>query len=215
MDDWYNNEQKSAEDIHQILSVINYIHKAGIVHRDITPENILLDTKGENAILKLVDFGSATYFTKGQNLTPKETYGTVYYIAPEVLGNNYNEKCDIWSVGVILFILLSGSPPFNGENDNAIKDNVKKGEYKMEDGWELVSTEAKSFIKKLLQKDLSLRYSAEEALQDPWLIHNRTKSNLNLPNLTFSLDNLKNFRAGKKLQEATLQFIINYMASKE
>ena len=105
------------------------------------------------------------------------TATTVYYIAPEVLdSNHYNEKCDIWSIGVILFMLLSGSPPFNGKDDEDIRNNIKKGEYKMDSlDWKLVSAEAKSFLEKLLQKDPIQRYSAEKALQDPWLIHNRTK----------------------------------------
>jgi len=104
-----------------------------------------------------VDFSSATKFKQGENLkvNPKEMHGTattVYYIAPEVLdSNHYNEKCDIWSIGVILFMLLSGSPPFNGKDDEDIRNNIKKGEYKMDSlDWKLVSAEAKSFLEKLL-----------------------------------------------------------------
>jgi len=96
----------------QVLSCINYCHQRNIVHRDLKPENILLEANREFDQIKIIDFGTSLVYDANRNLDEK--LGTPYYIAPEVINKNYNEKCDIWSCGVIVFILLSGMPPFNG-----------------------------------------------------------------------------------------------------
>ena len=99
----------------QLLSAVVYCHKHKIVHRDIKTENLLFESKKENAVVKVIDWGTATEFDPKRMMTKK--HGTPYYIAPEVLKGSYNEKCDVWSCGVILYILLCGYPPFNGKND--------------------------------------------------------------------------------------------------
>jgi calcium-dependent protein kinase len=109
------NEQEAAWVMKQLMSAINYIHTNNIVHRDLKPENILLDTK-KNNIIKIIDWGTARFFEKNKKMN--KVSGTPYYIAPEVLFEKYDEKCDIWSCGVIMYILLCGYPPFNGETDN-------------------------------------------------------------------------------------------------
>ena len=99
-----------------MLSTINYFHAKSIVHRDLKPENLLLDKEsGTDTKITIIDFGTSIAFEKNVKLSQK--YGTPYYIAPEVLKKSYDEKCDLWSCGVILFILLCGYPPFNGAND--------------------------------------------------------------------------------------------------
>jgi calcium-dependent protein kinase len=93
-----------------------YCHSNGIVHRDLKPENILFDSNKDNPTLKIIDFGcSAKLNRNGEKLNRR--IGTPFYVAPEVLAANYNEKCDIWSIGVILYILLCGYPPFSGKNE--------------------------------------------------------------------------------------------------
>jgi calcium-dependent protein kinase len=99
----------------QVLSAINYCHSKNIVHRDLKPENLLLDKDELNPKIKIIDFGTSQTYKKDQHMSQK--FGTPYYIAPEVLKKKYTEKCDIWSIGVILYILLCGYPPFNGAND--------------------------------------------------------------------------------------------------
>lgn len=113
-------ENMAAEIIRQILSAVVYCHSHRIVHRDLKPENLLLEcsnkTFDEGNIVKVIDFGtSVEHLNPGEKL--KARLGTAYYIAPEVLRGEYDEKCDVWSCGVILYIFLCGYPPFNGEND--------------------------------------------------------------------------------------------------
>lgn len=137
------------------------------MHRDLKPENILLDSKhGYN--VKLIDFGTSATLDKHNKMT--NTYGTAYYIAPEVILSNYTEKCDLWSVGVILYILLAGKPPFDGNNDKEIIKKVRLGVFDLNaPELEEVSPEGKLMIKQLLTTDPNRRMSADEALAHPWI----------------------------------------------
>ncbi len=122
------SEEMAADIISQLLSAIVYCHERKIVHRDLKPENILIDSVTDSKIvIKVIDFGTAETFTPTSKL--RSTMGTPYYIAPEVLMKSYNEKCDVWSCGVILYILLSGTPPFNGATDEDIMRAVKKTKF--------------------------------------------------------------------------------------
>ena len=146
----------------QLLSAVTYCHQKNIVHRDLKPENLLIIKPGEYDI-KVIDFGLSRSFEKHKTMYNRA--GTPFYIAPEVLKKKYNEKCDVWSCGVILYILLSGNPPFNGKNDEAIFESINIG-YCSFAGveWKNVSNDAKMFIKKLLNVNPDLRMSASEAL---------------------------------------------------
>lgn len=138
-----------------------------VVHRDLKPENLLLD-KGEDPKITIIDFGTSAVFDSNKKMSQK--FGTPYYIAPEVLKKNYDEKCDLWSIGVILYILLCGYPPFNGANDKQIIEAVLKGKftldgnlyshYNSEPEWDEVSEEAKDLVRKLLTFDPAKRISA-------------------------------------------------------
>ena len=135
------------------------------MHRDLKPENVLID-KEQNNCIKIIDFGTSI---KHDDQVLTNTHGTSYYIAPEVLLKKYNEKCDVWSVGVMLYILLSGKPPFDGNTDNEITDQVKIGKYNITSGiWSQISEEAKTLIKKMMTYNYKQRISAREALEDPW-----------------------------------------------
>mmetsp|Transcript_1019 Transcript_1019/g.1302 ORF Transcript_1019/g.1302 Transcript_1019/m.1302 type:complete len:258 (-) Transcript_1019:724-1497(-) len=139
------NEKNAAVLIKQVLSCINYCHNAHIVHRDLKPENILLEANKEFDQIKIIDFGTSLVYDPNKKLDEK--LGTPYYIAPEVLGKNYGAKCDIWSIGVIVYILLSGIPPFNGKDDQEIMKAVRKGKFSFSDKcWSGVSDQAKDFI---------------------------------------------------------------------
>jgi calcium-dependent protein kinase len=116
-------EKEAASLFKQLMSAICYCHSQGICHRDLKPENLLLGSPAEDAPLKVIDFGLSKIFTShNHKMTTK--VGTAYYVSPEVLSGDYDEKCDIWSSGVILYILLTGEPPFNGANDNEIYKKI-------------------------------------------------------------------------------------------
>lgn len=110
---------------------------------------MLLESENQSATIKVIDFGTSQVFDPSSKM--HQTYGTPYYIAPEILAGEYNEKCDIWSCGVILYILLCGRPPFDGENDDEILENVAKGIYKISGPiWSKVSTEGIDLVRKML-----------------------------------------------------------------
>lgn len=170
------SESVVAQYMQQILSAIMYCHSNGIVHRDLKPENILFDSNKDNPTLKIIDFGcSAKLNRNGEKLNRR--IGTPFYVAPEVLAANYNEKCDIWSIGVILYILLCGYPPFSGKNELDVLQKVKKGIYKFDtDDWVKVSIQAKDLIRRMLMYDPEERISALEAYNHPWISNNNIKT---------------------------------------
>lgn len=157
--------------MHQILTAVSYMHKRGIVHRDIKPENILFETKDEDSPIKIIDFGLARKHFGQDSEAPMSTIvGTPYYIAPEVLRKKYDKSCDLWSCGVIGYILLCGYPPFNGENNTEVHDAVRRGRYRFPSSdWSSTSRESRDFIRRLLQKDPRKRMSVEQALNHPWV----------------------------------------------
>ena len=174
------SEIYSAYVMFQILSAINYCHGMKIVHRDLKPENILIVERDKNNFprVKIADFGTSKMFEKG--VVQKKLVGSSYYIAPEVLKKHYDEKCDIWSCGVIMYILLSGRPPFAGDNDREIMDKVAKGKYDLETSpFDKLSGSAKDLIKKLLIMDPKKRISAQDSLLHPWFKENKSKELFN------------------------------------
>jgi len=208
------SEKDAAKIMQQLLSAVAYCHKHNIVHRDLKPENLVYESKKRDANLKVIDFGTAKVFADNQKM--HETYGTAYYIAPEILSLNYTEKCDVWSCGVILYILLSGMPPFPGKDDKEILRRVKTGKYGFNDAvWTNVSEDAKKFICKMMELDQNKRYTAQEALGDPWFKKVMEQKEIDQPLAIENLKNLKNFRFESKLQEATWVFLVSYFSTKE
>ena len=143
--------------VRQLLIGLAYIHSQDVIHRDLKPENILLQAKTNK--VKISDFGSAIVHESGTKLS--EIHGTPYYTAPEVLGRSYDNKCDIWSLGVITYILLSGMAPFYGKTNEDIIKMIVKGQFKFEGWvWLTVSDQCKHFIRALLTVDPDMRPSA-------------------------------------------------------
>lgn len=159
------DEAPACHIITQVIEAIAFCHRRGIVHRDIKPENILLDSK-RRYNTKLVDFGSSWRIEEGKRF--QHMVGTAYYIAPEVLLNDYDQKCDIWSIGVILFMMLTGNPPFDGKDDREIIRNIRIGQFSMKE-LKTKSTECKDFIRLVLAVDPKRRLSAKEAMRHPWI----------------------------------------------
>ncbi|CAN0046355.1 unnamed protein product, partial [Sphacelaria rigidula] len=137
------SEQDAAKIVHAILGAIEYIHNEhNICHRDLKPENFLFKTTEDESELKIIDFGLSRFEDGSEAMTTR--VGTPYYIAPEVLLKKYDKACDLWSIGVIIFILLCGYPPFHGRNDAEIFQAVQRVQYRfLSPEWDEVSSEAK------------------------------------------------------------------------
>ncbi|XP_015580520.2 calcium-dependent protein kinase 26 [Ricinus communis] len=151
-----------------MMQVVLYCHEIGVVHRDLKPENILLATKASSSQIKLADFGLATYIKPGQSL--HGTVGSPFYIAPEVLAGGYNQAADIWSAGVILYILLSGMPPFWGKTKSQIFDAVRAADLRFPSNpWDRVTESAKELVRGMLCTDPSLRLTAQQVLDHSWM----------------------------------------------
>lgn len=207
------SEEMACNIIEQILSAVVYLHRHNFVHRDLKPENIIFETKDANSAIKVIDFGTSTYFQKGSNKLRKKL-GTPYYIAPEVLKRNYDEKCDVWSCGVILYILLCGYPPFNGPNDKVIFQRVLEGKFVFaEEDWGEISKGAKDIIKKMLIYDPVKRMSGDVVLMHDWIKQKRFEDTS--VNTNKVLKNLMRFRANYKLQKAVLLYVISFFDIKE
>ena len=209
------SERDAAMLLKQILGCINYCHQNNIVHRDLKPENVLLEQNREFDQIKIIDFGTSLVFDESKKLDEK--LGTPYYIAPEVLAKNYGSKCDIWSCGVITYIVLSGIPPFNGASDQEIMKKVKVGKFSFADQiWGSISETGKDFITQLLTKDQDKRPSAEQALQHPWIVqaNEQSKESVTSDMAMGALTNLQNFNAQSKLKQATFAFIASQLLSK-
>jgi tRNA A-37 threonylcarbamoyl transferase component Bud32 len=165
------DEWSAATIVKSLLEAVAYLHRNGIVHRDIKPENILFVTKDDDDLsVKLIDFGLARRHRKGIDASMSNPVGTAYYMSPELLRGKYDQSCDVWSIGIVAYILLCGYPPFNGEDDPQIFETIKQGQFIFPNlAWDHVSSEAKDFIKCLLRNDPRKRFTADEALQHPWV----------------------------------------------
>lgn len=170
------SEKEAAKVVSQISSALSYLHELDIVHRDLKPENLLLTARSEAYDVKIIDFGLAK---QSQELM-KMPCGTPGYVAPEILKRRkYHKEVDIWSLGVITYILLCGFPPFHDDGNNLknLYKQIRAGKYSFpEKYWKNISKEAKDLIKKMLQVKPRNRISADAILNDPWIVHTAPKS---------------------------------------
>ena len=165
------SEAEAREATRALVDAIQYCHSLGVVHRDIKPENLLLESKDMGiSSLKMADFGLARMLPE-EHSTASTTCGTPGYVAPEVLMQKpYGKACDIWGIGVVTFILLSGTPPFYEEDNFALFEQIKNCDYEFdEEVWKDVSAEAKDFVSKILVADPKKRMTSEQIFQHPWM----------------------------------------------
>ena len=205
--DEHYSEAQCARLVKQILSAVRYIHSRGIIHRDLKLENFLFDKVGPDGELKMIDFGLSKHFRSGE--THHETVGTRYTVAPEVLKGSYSEKVDIWAIGVITYLLLSGDAPFGGclEGESVVEVRNKilnaNFSFEPEEYWHHVSDQAKQFISELLVLNPRKRPTAKECQKHAWLqefTKNVDKESKALnPKTLSALRNFRNFSDMRKL----------------
>jgi len=218
------NERQLAVLFYQVFSGLWYLHDNKILHRDIKLENIMIskkekdnDTGDELFWVKIIDFGTAKIFEK--NKKEKDVVGSSYYIAPEVLRQNYNEKCDTWSVGVILYMMLVGRAPFDGKDDEEIISKINTADYNSKEPKLMKrSPEVRDLVSKLLQKDTSKRYSAREALNHPWFEKYGGRSlfsNFKREEIEPYINNLFNYSFNSKIQQLVIAFLVHNLPNND
>mmetsp|Transcript_20702 Transcript_20702/g.42083 ORF Transcript_20702/g.42083 Transcript_20702/m.42083 type:complete len:326 (-) Transcript_20702:532-1509(-) len=170
VDQGHYSEEEAAQTTYKLLSALKHMHDKGIAHRDLKPENMLMSSKKPDADVKITDFGLSKFFDE-QTTVMKTPCGTPGYIAPEVLHmKGYDKQCDVWSLGVIIYILLCGFPPFYADNDAQLFERIKKGQYEfLRPYWDPVSDAAKDFIRMMLVVDPKKRKTVDELLAESWL----------------------------------------------
>ncbi|CAL1410067.1 unnamed protein product [Linum trigynum] len=195
----------------QILNVVSFCHLQGVVHRDLKPENFLYTSKEETSELKVIDFGLSDYVRPDERLN--DIVGSAYYVAPEVLHRSYSTEADVWSIGVIAYILLCGSRPFWARTESGIFRSVLKADPNFDEAsWASISPEAKDFVKRLLNKDPRRRMTATQALSHPWL------RNYNDVKLLLDISVLKLMRAyvrSSSLRKAALRALAKTLTADE
>ncbi|KAG5443073.1 Calcium/calmodulin-dependent protein kinase type II alpha chain [Clonorchis sinensis] len=197
------SESSASACIYLILDALAYCHRNGVIHRDLKPENLLLASRSRDAPVKIADFGLAVQTSDNQ---PRRhgLAGTYVYMAPEVIREMpYNNAVDVWSCGVILYLLLAGYPPFMDRDDDRLQRKILTTRHTYPPNeWSLITRAAKDLIDQMLQRDASRRISAAAALQHPWLRERvRVASNIHLRE---AVDHLKQFNARRKFKAAVV-----------
>ena len=209
-------EKEVAHIFKQLMSAVSYCHSNKISHRDLKPENILLShtsSSSSSLQIKVIDFGVSHVLTE-DNHVMYEQVGTAYYIAPEVLNGSYDHMCDIWSCGVILYVLLCGLPPFNGETDEKIFEAIKQGNFCYPNElWGNISNDVKDLISKMLCAEDS-RLTAEEVMKHPWVVNEAPNAKDDIE-LNINLNSFKTYLASNKLKKAVITYIANRLSDDE
>ena len=208
------SEKHAADIFVQIMSALEYCHNNGIAHRDLKPENLLYLKEGseEENPIKVIDFGLSQVISPDRKLKTK--VGTAYYVSPELLNGSYTEKCDIWSAGVILYIFLSGIPPFNGANDSDIYRKIVQMQFSFpEKYWQNISDEAKDLITHMIAPE-NERYNARQVLDHPWFQKAKVNT-LNLVELNFDPLFFKDYVQSTFIKKLALFFIASRLEENE
>ncbi|KAK4766767.1 hypothetical protein SAY87_008409 [Trapa incisa] len=205
-------ERAAATVIKTIVEVIQVCHNHGVMHRDLKPENFLFSNKKETADLKTIDFGLSMFFKPGEKFS--EIVGSPYYMAPEVLKRHYGPEIDVWSAGVILYILLCGIPPFWAETEQGIAKAIIRSVVNFKkDPWPKVSDNAKDLVKKMLDPDPKTRLTAQGVLDHPWVQNAKKAPNVSLGESVRA--RLKQFSVMNKLKKRALKVIAEHLSVEE
>ncbi|XP_022739547.1 calcium-dependent protein kinase SK5-like isoform X2 [Durio zibethinus] len=206
------SEREAAKLIKTIVGVVEACHSLGVMHRDLKPENFLFDTVEENAALKATDFGLSVFYKPGESFS--DVVGSPYYVAPEVLRKHYGPEADVWSAGVILYILLSGVPPFWAETEMGIFRQILQGKIDFDsEPWPAISESAKDLIRKMLDRNPKRRLTAHQVLCHPWIVDDTIAPEKPLDSAVLS--RLKQFSAMNKLKKMALRVISERLSEEE
>ncbi|KAJ6792287.1 calcium-dependent protein kinase 11-like [Iris pallida] len=206
------SEKAAAELSRVIVGVVESCHSLGVMHRDLKPENFLFVNQNEESPLKAIDFGLSIFFRPGEIFS--DVVGSPYYVAPEVLRKHYGPEADVWSAGVIIYILLSGVPPFWDETEQGIFEQVLKGDLDFSsDPWPSISESAKDLVRKMLVRDPKRRLTAHEVLCHPWVRVDGVAPDKPLDSAVLS--RLKQFSAMNKLKKMALRVIAESLSEDE
>uniref|UniRef100_A0A8C5EMG8 Calcium/calmodulin-dependent protein kinase type 1D-like n=1 Tax=Gouania willdenowi TaxID=441366 RepID=A0A8C5EMG8_GOUWI len=202
------SEKDASSVIQQVLQAVSYLHQNGVVHRDLKPENILYYSPEENSKIMISDFGLSKMVDNGIMST---ACGTPGYVAPEVLAQKpYSKAVDCWSIGVITYILLCGYPPFYEESETRLFSKIMKAQYEFDSPfWDDISDSAKDFIRNMMQKNPSTRFSTDQALRHPWIIGKTARSQDIYYSVSIQIQ--KNFAKSKWKQAYNAAVAINHM----
>ncbi|KAE9463285.1 hypothetical protein C3L33_04806, partial [Rhododendron williamsianum] len=205
-------ERAAASLLRTIVQIVHTCHSMGVIHRDLKPENFLLLNKQEDSPLKATDFGLSVFFKEGEVF--KDIVGSAYYIAPEVLKRKYGPEVDIWSIGVMLYILLCGVPPFWAESEQGIFNAILRANVDFTtDPWPSISPAAKDLVRKMLNSDPKQRLTAKQVLSHPWIKEDGEAPDTPLDNAV--LERLKQFRAMNKFKKVALRVIAGCLSEEE
>lgn len=206
------SEREAAKLMKTIVGVVEACHSMGVIHRDLKPENFLFESNAEDSTLKATDFGLSVFYQPGDTFT--EVVGSPYYVAPEVLCKLYGREADVWSAGVILYILLSGVPPFWAETDAGVFKQILKGKLDFESRpWPSISESAKDLIRKMLERHPKNRLTAYEVLCHPWIVDDKNVPDKPLDSAVLS--RLKHFSAMNKLKKMACRVIAERLSEEE
>ncbi|KAF8118831.1 hypothetical protein N665_0002s0140 [Sinapis alba] len=205
-------ERKAAELTRTIVGVVEACHSLGVMHRDLKPENFLFVSKHEDSLLKTIDFGLSMFFKPDDVFT--DVVGSPYYVAPEVLKKQYGPEADVWSAGVIVYILLSGVPPFWAESEQGIFEQVLHGDLDFSsDPWPSISESAKDLVRKMLVRDPKRRLTAHQVLCHPWVQVDGVAPDKPLDSAVLS--RMKQFSAMNKFKKMALRVIAESLSEEE
>ena len=197
------SEKEALIIIKQLLDAIAYCHHKKICHRDLKPENILFTSEYENKIIKVIDFGFSIVRESKNSMADK--VGTLYYISPEIIKGNYNEKCDIWACGVILYVLLCGCYPFNGKNDQEIYQNIQSEKFEYpQKVLKVLSKNTKDLISGMICSE-NKRLSAKKILNNKKIFSHQNE--IDIKNIKIELERLVDFATFNELKKTVLLFI--------
>lgn len=204
------SEADAAKLMFQMMSATAYCHEKKVIHRDLKPENVLLEGAKDDLQIKIADFGSSAFLDVHGRLNG--VFGSPYYLAPEVLSQCYNEKCDMWSIGIIMYILLTGKPPYVGRSEQEIMQRVMRGELNLSK-LNTLSADAQDLVNKLLLRSVKERLSASQALAHPWIQKFRNATVTDSAILSSALSQMRAFHHTSKLKEAIYTYIATQLIS--